>query len=332
MTSARSGRRLRQRAGRAAAVVVLLVGVVGAGCGEAGGDGAELAEPRELSRPADVAALVDGRLTPEGERLLYGARPRILPKAEFDVACPHDSEVTVVLDCFIDGSIAILRVDQPGLSRIMEVTAAHEMLHAAYLVLSRPDRERVDGWIGELSTTLDDPQLRDVLDRYERLGPRRHLNELHSILGTEMPVLSPALETYYQRYFVDRQRVVEAHQSYAAVFQDLKRRVDELHAELAGLKARLDSLDSRIAQKRAELDGLNSRLEQLRARGDLRTYNSLIPEQNALVDEYTGLIDQFNEVVALHNQKVDEVNGLALEQDELTTSLGAKPSVIPERS
>lgn len=311
--------------------LVLVVAIlVGPGC--SGGSGGDEAETQAAPPPADVAALVAGTLTDEGERLLYRANPKVLDKAEFDVACPFDQELTVVLGCYYNGTIGILRVDRPELSRVMEVTAAHEMLHAAYVALPRREREKVDGWIEEFYVTVEDPEIQELIVQYRRQGPEVRLNELHSILPTELVVLSPALETYYQRYFADRQRVVQAHQSYAAVFRDIKRRVAELHRQIDGYEAQLTSLDSRISTRKAELDAMNVRLEQLRAQGNARTYNSLIPQQNALVEDYNGLINQYNELVDVHNQKVDEVNALALEQDELATSLGSKPSVAPVRS
>ena len=43
--------------------------------------------------------------------------------------------------------------------------------------------------------------------------PGQRLNELHSLLGTEVAHLSPALERYSHRYFHDRQGIVSAFQS-----------------------------------------------------------------------------------------------------------------------
>ena len=320
---------MRQGARTGLALVAALACLVAPACG--GGPEGEAGEPAASPLPPEVATLVQGTLTREGERLLSRANPRVLDKAEFDVACPFDHELTVVLGCYNQGTIGILRVDRPELARVMEVTAAHEMLHAAYLALPHGERVEVDGWIEEYYVTVDDRDIRELVGQYALQRSDVRLNELHSILATELPVLSPQLETYYGRYFADRQRVVQAHESYAAVFRDIKRRVASLHAEIDSYKAELTSLDSRIASRKAQLDSLNVRLDQLRVQGNLRSYNSLIPQQNALVDEYNGLIDEYNQTVDLHNRKVDEVNALALEQDELATSLGSKPSLPASR-
>jgi hypothetical protein len=306
------------------ALAGLLVAVLVPGC--AAGNGGQVGEAPPEPPPAEVVALVEGTLSEEGRRLLYRARPRVLDKAAFDAACPNHGELTLVLGCYDHGTVAILRVERPELARIMEVTAAHEMLHVAYVTLSAGERAEVDSWIEQFYATVDDPDMRDLVSEYEREGPERRLNELHSILPTEVAVLSPELEDYYTRYFVDRARVVEAHASYEAVFRDLKQRVADLHRELDGLKAQLDALESRMSRERAELEALNGRLDQLRGQGNFRAYNSLIPQQNALAG-YNALVDRFNQLVDVHNEKADQVNELALEQDQLATSLGSKPSL-----
>ena len=277
--------------------------------------------------PADVTTLIDGVLTATGERHYYGADPEILDKAAFQATCPNDSELTFVLGCYHGGTISILRIDRPELARLMEVTAAHEMLHAAHASLGAPDRRRVHAWIEEFYAGLDDAEIRELVAEYERLRPQSRLNELHSILGTEVEVLSPALETYYGRYFADRRRVVEAHESYRAVLRGLTRRVDELHAQIDQVSAQLHSLDGQMKAKRTELESIEQRLERLEAQGSIREFNALIPRQNALVNEYNGLVDRYNELVDVHDAKVEEVNGMALEQHELAAELGSRPSI-----
>ena len=279
--------------------------------------------------PADVVALVTGVLTGTGERHYYGGDPEILDKAAFQAACPNDSELTLVLGCYHRGTISILRIDRPELSRLMEVTAAHEMLHAAHAALGAPERRKVHAWIEEFYAGMDDAEVRELVAEYERLRPQSRLNELHSILATEVEVLSPDLETYYGRYFTDRGRVVQSHESYRAVLRELTRRVDELHVQIDQLNAQLGSLDGQMKAKRAELDSVEQRLGWLEAQGSIREFNALIPRQNALVNEYNGLVDRYNELVDVHDAKVEEVNALALKQDELASALGSRPSIPP---
>lgn len=309
-------------------VSAALVVLVAVGCSSDKRPESEAAPPQERP-PADVVALVDGILSPDGERIFYAAHPRILDKAEFDTACPNDSEFTVVLGCYHRGTISVLRVDRPDLAPVMTVTAVHEMLHAAYADLPKDERARIDAQVQEFYAGLNDPEIRDVVGQYDRREPGQRANELHSILPTEVASLSPPLERYFRRYFADRSRVVQAHDGYAAVFRNLERRVADLHAQIGELKRQLETIEGRMNADRRELESLNARLDRLRAQGDIAEYNSLVPRQNALVSSYNGMVDQFNNLVDRHNARVDEVNALALQQDELVTSLGSKPSLPP---
>jgi hypothetical protein len=287
------------------------------------------AAPEEPPPPPDVASLVEGVLTAEGKQLFYEADPKLLDKVQFDAACPNDSELTVVLGCYNRGAIAILRVDRPELRPIMGVTAAHEMLHAAYVELSARDRNRVDRGLADFYAGLDDPDVRETIARYDRADPQQRPNELHSLLPTEVATLSPALEEYYGRYFTDRARVVAAHEGYAAVFRQLERRVADLHSELDGMTAQLGALEADLGAKEAELESLQAELTTLESQGRVGAYNALVPRQNALADQYNTTVAQFNQLVNSYNRKVDEINALALQQDQLATSLGSKPSIPP---
>ncbi len=86
----------------------------------------------------------------------------------------------------------------------MPVTAAHEMLHAAYAELAPGQRRRVDQLLDQAFEASADQRLRDTLAEYADAEPGQRHNELHSILPTEVAELSPPLERYYQRYFEDR--------------------------------------------------------------------------------------------------------------------------------
>ncbi len=276
-------------------------------------------------RPNEVAALVDGALTPEGKRLFYAAKPEILDRAAFAAACPTEDEAAIVLGCFSDGRIYILRVGRADLSRVMQATAAHELLHAGYQALSAGDRRQVDRDVDEYYRTLDDPELRDLLTVYERREPLQRLNELHSILPTTLRSLNGSLEKYYGRYFTSRAYFVDAYEAYKAPFKALQQHADGLHGEIADLRGQLDRLEQDINGRESTLGALHSRLDALEAAGDVRTYNSLIPEENAQSAQVNALIDDFNAVVAVHNAKVAEVDALVLQERELEEGVGSIP-------
>ncbi len=274
---------------------------------------------------SEVDALVDGALTPEGKRLFASTRPEILDRAAFAVACPTPEETAIVLGCYSGGRIFILRVGRADLSRVMQSTAAHELLHAGYEALPVGERVRIDQELDEYYRTLHDPELRDLLSIYDRSEPLERDNELHSILPTTLRSLSPPLDKYYGRYFTSRSTVVDAYESYKAPFKALHERVDGLHREITDLSGRLDRLQQDIDARKGTLQALQDRLVALDGAGDIRSYNALIPEQNAQADQIDALIDQFNATVAVHNGKVAEVDALVLQERELENSVGSYP-------
>jgi len=274
----------------------------------------------------EVAALVDGALTAEGKRLFYAAKPEIVDRAAFAAACPTDDEAAIVLGCFSDGRIYILRVGRADLSRVMQATAAHELLHAGYQAMSAGDRRQVDREVDDYYRTLNDPELRDLLTVYERREPLQRLNELHSILPTTLRSLNGPLEKYYGRYFTSRAYFVDAYEAYKAPFQALQQHADGLHGEIADLRGQLDRLEQDITGRESTLGALHSRLDALEAAGDVRTYNSLIPEENAQSAQVNALIDEFNATVGVHNAKVAEVDALVLQQRELEEGVGSIPA------
>lgn len=297
------------------------------GCASAGGGGAVLSDPVRPAPPpppAEVAALLDGFLTTQGTRLYHESDPQILEKAAFDAVCSSFEE-GIVLGCFSDGAIVILRVERPELSGIMPVTAAHELLHAAYAALPAAERARIEGWVTELTAGGGGPDVEALLSRYQGRRYQR-LDELHSILATEVRQLTPALEGYYARYFSDRMGLVEANERYEAVFAELQARIEGLHARLDELRAEMASVEAELAPVRADLERLDRLLLQRRVGGDIAGYNALVPQQNAVVDRHDALVARYNQLVDAHNAVVDEVNGLALQQNDLATSLGAKPT------
>ena len=122
--------------------------------------------------------------------------------------------------------IFILRVDRPDLTPAMRVTAAYEMLHAAYAALAPSDRKRcrLDG--GRCLPCVRDERLRALSGELAALPARDRLDALHSLLGTQVAQLPDDLEHYYSSLFQDRQSVVSAFWSYKSAFDALDSQLD----------------------------------------------------------------------------------------------------------
>src|SRR5690606_32509048 len=97
------------------------------------------------------------------------------------------------------------------LDGIKEVTAAHELLHAAWDRLSKSEQTRLGALLEEAYTKIGTDELEERMAYYERTQPGERANELHSIIGTEMADVGEELETYYKKYFIDRQQIVAFH-------------------------------------------------------------------------------------------------------------------------
>ncbi|MDP8992226.1 MAG: hypothetical protein M3N31_04130 [Actinomycetota bacterium] len=266
-------------------------------------------------------AALTASMTEEGKRLFYGARPEVLDKAPFALVCPGGSEHGHVLGCYTGDRIYILRVPRTELTGVMETTAVHEMLHAAYAALSSRERSLVDTWVGDVYAGVKDRDLRELVAAYDRSEPGQRLNELHSILPTQLPSLSAPLENHYRRYLASRQRVVALYQGYRGTLAELDRRISALHEEIDDAKAQINVMEARLRNEEAALEELNRRLEALRAEGNVKEFNRLIPQQNAKVDALSSLADRYRQLVKAHNAKVQEVNDLALQQNQLVESL-----------
>ena len=305
-----------------AAAALVAAALLLASCGGSSSPGGGLVARRApgVAPSAEVVALATGAMNEEGQSVFFDARPKVLDRAAFGIACPV-GDLGPALGCFRPGRIAILRITRPELTGIMEVTAVHEMLHAVYAELPDTERRGVDALVAEVWAGVKDPDIREVVESYPA---RQRPDEIHSILATEVAALSPALESHYSRFLSNRPRVVAANDASQAPFKALKARVEALTAQLKASEAQLTALESRLEADEAELESLDRQLDAYERQGNQRGYNSLVTPRNNLLRSLRAMIDQFNRQVDAHNAKVDELNGLALEQDQLVGALEGK--------
>ncbi len=257
-------------------------------------------------RPAADMAAIEGRLglTDSARALLYRAESRIDDKTTFNNDC-ETSKGELELGCFYRGHIYVLRIENPSLAPEMDVVTAHELLHAAWVRLSRDERSRLAAQLQQVYADLNDAELKQRMDGYAKSEPGQEANELHSILATEQPQLPAELEQYYNRYFTNRASIVAAHAAYEGVF-DARRH--ELEVELATIRG-----------LKGQLAVVNKQLDTHKAAGRIAEYNALVPRQNQLVDDINGRIERYR-------QGVDEYNALSrsLDSQEITET---EPSV-----
>lgn len=281
---------------------------------------AALAEPPAPLPAPELQALADRTMmTPLAREVFYRTRPELQERAPFTSSCPA-KERRQILGCYINRRIFVLKIDQPELATIMEVTAAHEMLHAAYEDLGSEERSRVDEWTADFyeETGSADEPLRELLESYPE---SERINELHSLLGTQVEKLIPELEQYYSRYFTRRDGVVQAHEQSSEVFEGIERRHAQLVAEIEGLRAQIDDLRTQETAAAAEASQLSFQIQGLRLQQRIEESNALVPEQNAAAGRAGALRGSIESMIDRHNGKVEEINQLVFRQDQLIDSL-----------
>jgi len=265
-------------------------------------------------------------MTDTATRLFYVNHPNITAGSAFTSNCPSGGEKTVVLGCYIghDGGIYVYKVTDTRLNGVEQVTAAHEMLHAAYQRLSGSERSSVDAMLTSYyQHGLTDQRVKDTIAAYKISEPKDVVNEMHSIFGTELAELPAPLESYYARYFTDRSKVAGFTASYQAEFTTRQTQVAEYDAQLKGMKQQISTNETEAKVQKSAIDAAGKQLEAQRASGQFTAYNSGVPAFNASVDRYNQLLTDTKNLINQYNAVVETRNKIALEEQQLTAELSA---------
>jgi hypothetical protein len=295
--------------------------------GTSKGDVAALiSELRDARSELLVSLLGRATMTRDARQVVASVTATVDEKARFAADCPvKEAPDSLVIGCFGDGTLHVLRVDRPDIAPAMVVSAAHEMLHGVYERLAPKARRHIDALLDSFYSTLDDPELKAVVATYATTEPGQRLNELHSLLPTEVEHLSPALERYYRQYFGDRRKIVAAFMSYDRVFTDLEAKHDALQSQLDGLQTQLDASKKAVDAAGAQADSLSSQIDSLRAQGRIGESNRLVGPQNAAVDRANSLLQQYNALVDQFNAVVTQYNAVVQSGRDIYDSVSAIP-------
>lgn len=236
---------------------------------------------RDYKPSAQIETLAtQATMTEDGKKIFYRADPKINEDRQtLAQNCRIDDQETIELGCYLSNNrIYLLDINQPELEQQMTVTAAHEMLHAAYDRLSVKERNELNARLRETASTLNNPKLQERLKDYGQLETGEEDNELHSILGTEFGGLPADLEAHYAKYISNRAQVVALS--------------DEFNKTFDGLRAEITVLDGKIQATKARMD-------VLRQRNQIDAYNSLVPVVNADITEYNSKVDLYNKYASV---------------------------------
>ena len=276
-------------------------------------------------------------LSPTGEFHFRATQPEVASSTTFNEDCPRQETASPILGCYTsDHRIYIYDITNDQLDGIEEVTAAHEMLHAAWQRMSTEKQAEVGKLLrAEYQKHSDDASLVERMAYYERTEPGQFENELHSILATESKTLSPELETYYERYFNDRQKVVALYEQYNAVFETFNTQANTLYTELTSLGA---SIDSRTARYNSDVTQLSADIAAFNARADRGEFSS-VGEFNraraALVvrsNQADADRDAISADIATHNAKYEQYQQIAAQLEYLNQSIDSFKDLQPSPS
>ena len=285
------------------------------------------AQLRNYMPPAVVASLASqDTMTAQARHIFYVNHPQLETDAnQFRSDC-SESEKTIVLGCYHSNQdgIFVYNVQDPRLAGVQQVTAAHEMLHAAYDRLSSKDKNYVDGLLQSYYNSQHDQRITDTINAYRQSEPNDVVNEMHSVFGTEIANLPAPLEQYYTRYFSDRAAVVAFANNYEVEFTSRSDQIKADDAQLAQMKAQIDQQEQSLSQQLSSINSERAQLDSQRAGGQIDQYNAGVAAFNADVGRYNAGVASLKSDIATYNALVIERNSIANELTSLDKAIDTR--------
>ena len=275
-------------------------------------------------------------MSEHGEFLFLASEPVVADGEQFNSVCGNEEEGSGVLGCYTSGNkrITLFDVTDPQLDGIEEVVAAHEMLHAAWDRTGIERRAELEELLeAEYVTLAADPAYAARMEIYARTEPGERVNELHSIIGTEVAELSPELEQYYDEFFTDRAALVALHVKSNAVFVQIEAQSAALVAELDGLRT---SIEADTATANADQGQLNSDIESFNTKADDGSFTSqdeFDTARSALLARQTALDARYDDIqarITTFDAKSAELEALNAQAAALNTALNIVPRPTEE--
>lgn len=254
-------------------------------------------------------------MTEHGKFMFYVGSPKILESEDFNEFCHTHHGDFYTLGCYTSSSsIYIYQITDERLKGVVEVTAAHEMLHAAWSRLPAEEKIHLTKLLEAAYASIDDPKLKETMGLYEEISPNELPNELHSILGSQYLGLGTELEEYYSQYFSDRSKVTNLYQKYQGY-------IDSVRDQLTSLETALTELSDYLDDERSEIDAAvekwNSDVaaynERINTPGGFASQKEANTARTALEERKTKLEDRQN----AYSAKVDEYDALIVQWDNV---------------
>ena len=111
-------------------------------------------------------------------------------------------------------------------------------------------------------------------------------------------------------------------ESYAEVFRELERQIEEYDSELSALAASIDEEESIIGDYQEDLRRRAAELEMLE--DSPSQYNQRVGSYNAVVNEYNSVVESYKRLIAQYNDLVNKRNTISAEQRTLYDAIDAR--------
>lgn len=273
----------------------------------------------EVARLATTTTMTD-----TARRLFYVNQPTI-ENQKLSLNLCKSSEHTIILGCYVPSKgIFLQAVTDPRLQGVVEVTAAHEMLHVVYQRMSLLEQTQIDKQLQSVLKKVQNPRILKLVETYRNQDPRSVSNELHSILGTEVRNLGVELEEHYRKYFTNRSAIIVLSERYERVFATLRDKAKTLNEQLVTLKSELEQLVAQVKQESETVDSERANLQGSISTMPQSDYNFRVSNFNDRVNGYNQLVARLRAETETYNQMVSEHNSIAIEEKSLVESLENK--------
>lgn len=267
-------------------------------------------------------------LTSAGERTFNASQPEIGTSSDFNSKCRSNEADSPILGCYTNQRIYLFSINNKKLDGIEDVTAAHELLHAVYERMSDAQKSDINVELERVYEVVKNKDLEERMDYYAKHEPGERENELHSIIGTEVEDVGPVLQEHYEKYFTDRQSIVERFKRVDSVFQDVQNRSSQLVKQL-------DDLADSIAVRKAEYERQNSQVEVDIQNYKNRTYSSQSEADNdyyaiqSAVNQLQNSASSINQEIARYEELYNQLTAVSSEAEALNRSIDSSLSPLP---
>lgn len=273
-------------------------------------------------------------ISDKGLFYFYASQPTIEGSQRFNSLCGRKEPASAILGCYSATRIYIYDITDPRLDGIREVTAAHEMLHAVFERLSDTEKQHLGDLLEAEYMKLNDKDLKERMEYYARAEPADRINELHSIIGTEVSDISPELEVHYKNYFSDRQKTVSLYVAYQKAFTSIKTKADDLVARLGTLGNNIEAAsvtyNENVKQLNSDIQAFNQRASQPGGYSSQAEFNAAKANLLNKVQTLDADREKINADIQTYQVMQAELKALAVQSETLNRSIDSSLAPAPQ--